>query len=155
MDWLWRCRLASTVASTPSSMAQDDRALEGEGVGGVSNRQALWPVRGDLGSQDSWHFLLRVRTWRLSPDAPRAALGSSNAITKRWVSGVLRVFPEHRYATFDAGQKVKGSLNGAEVARLCILHLPTSVAPQPRSSPGGCETGQAALWPVLNAAAPA
>lgn len=25
---------------TPSSMAQDDRALEGEGVGGVSNGQA-------------------------------------------------------------------------------------------------------------------
>ena len=39
MDWLWRCRSASTVASTPSSMAQDDRALE-EGVGGVSNGQA-------------------------------------------------------------------------------------------------------------------
>lgn len=54
MDWLWRCRLASTVASTPSSMAQDDRALEGEGVGGVSNGQALWPVRGDLGGRDSW-----------------------------------------------------------------------------------------------------
>jgi len=40
MDWLWSCRLASTVDSTPSSMAQDDRALEGEGVGGVSNGQA-------------------------------------------------------------------------------------------------------------------
>lgn len=32
--------MASTVDSTPSSMAQDDRALEGEGVGGVSNGQA-------------------------------------------------------------------------------------------------------------------
>ena len=31
--------MASTVATTPSSMAQDGRALEGEGVGGVSNRQ--------------------------------------------------------------------------------------------------------------------
>lgn len=78
------------------------------------------------------HFLLRVRTWRQSPDAPRAALGSSNAITKRWVWGALRVFPEHRpklcYVRCGTKSKRKLERRGGRTP----LHLPTSVAAQPQ-----------------------
>jgi len=77
------------------------------------------------------HFLLRVRTWRQSPDAPRAALGSSNAITKRWVWGALRVFPEHRpklcYVRCGTKSKRKLERRGGRTLCICIC--------QPASQP--------------------
>ena len=66
--------------------------------------------------------------------SPRAALGCGNAITQRWVSGALRVFPEHRpkLCYVRCGTKSKGKLERRGGRTPLHLHLPTSVAAQPQ-----------------------
>jgi hypothetical protein len=123
-------------------------------------------VRGDLGGRDSWQceYATFCSGSALGDKAPVHHEQRWEAVTQLQTGGYGgRSGSFHSIAlscaTFDAGQKVKGSLNGAEVARLCICICICQPASQLSRSTtpiaGSHETGQAALWPVLNAAAPA
>ncbi|XTI90512.1 hypothetical protein V2W45_1493284 [Cenococcum geophilum] len=85
------------------NLALTKEALEGEGVGGVSNGQA-----GLCGHASPMHHEQR---WEAVTQLQNGGYGGRPG-------SFQSIAPS--CATFDAGQKVKGSLNGAEVARLCI-----------------------------------
>ncbi|OCL01730.1 hypothetical protein AOQ84DRAFT_383436 [Glonium stellatum] len=102
-----------------------DRALEGEGVGGVSNGQpglcgqceATWEA-----AIPGRALLLRVRAWRQSPRCTQERRHHElrwEAVTQLQNGGyraALRVFQgiAPTCAAFDAGQKATRSSNGAE-----------------------------------------